>query len=233
MFNKNYKMKAFIINLSKIESSRSTALKVKEALDNFGIENELFEGSYGNETKKLFEQQRRQCYPWGVKGPDRPYSEEEKKGLAESPGIQGCFYSHYRLWEKCVELNEPILIFEDDVVFTRTFNPVDWQDVLIVVLGNPQKSEKYSHYLTNPQGEPRAEEYWQSSLPGTPGYAIKPHAAKKLVDTYRNYFLRSDNAVNKHFVKLQIHSHCMGRALVKDDGKKSLVRTSYWRKIKE
>lgn len=224
-------MKAFIIHLSKIECSRSTAVKVKESLDNFGITNELFEGSYGDETKKLFEEQGRKCYPWGVKGPGRLYSEEEKEGIASIPGILGCFYSHYRLWEKCVELNEPIMIFEDDVLFTRTYHPVNFQDVIILVLGNPQKSGKYMPFLTNPEGEPRAEDYYQASLPGTPGYAIKPHAARKLVNEYKNFFLKSDNAINKHFVKLQIHSHLMGRALVSQDGKKSLVRTSYWRKV--
>ncbi len=225
-------MKAFIINLSKIESSRSTAVKVKEALDSFNIENEFFEGSYGDEALAAFKAQGRQCYPWGVKGPTRLYSEEEKQCIEDNPGVLGCFYSHYRLWEKCVELNEPIMIFEDDVLFTRGFHPVEWKDVLILVLGNPQKSDKYMPFLTSPTGEPRAEDYYQASLPGTPGYAIKPHAAKKLVETYKKHFLKSDNAINKHFVKLQIHSHLMGRALVADDGKKSLVRTSYWRKLK-
>ena len=61
-------MKAFIINLSKIESSRSTAVLAKAALDSFGINNELFEGSYGHETKKLFEEQGRKCYPWVLMG---------------------------------------------------------------------------------------------------------------------------------------------------------------------
>jgi hypothetical protein len=42
-----------------------------------------------------------------------------KFSLAESqkmlrPGVLGCFYSHYRLWQKCIDLNEPIFIFEDD-----------------------------------------------------------------------------------------------------------------------
>lgn len=226
-------MKAFIINLSKIESSRSSAEKVKEALDNFGIENSFFEGSYGNETIELFKIQERQCHPWGVKGPNRLYSEDEIQSISNSPGILGCFYSHYRLWEKCAELNEPILIFEDDVIFSREFFLVDWEDVLITVLGNPQKSEKYMNLLTNPEGVPRALDYYQASLPGTPGYAIKPHAARKLVEIYKNSFAKSDNAINKHYLRLQIHSHIMGRALVKEDGKKSLVRTSYWRKLKK
>jgi GR25 family glycosyltransferase involved in LPS biosynthesis len=224
-------MKAFIIHLSKIQSSVETAVKVKDQLDKFNIESELFEGSYGDETQKLFKSQGKKCYPWGVKGPTRLYSEEEKENLANSHGVLGCFYSHYRLWEKCVELNEPIMIFEDDVVFTRTYYPVDFKDVLILVLGNPQKSEKYMPFLINPQGTPKAEDYYQASLPGTPGYAIQPHAAKILVNEYKNYFLKSDNAINKHFVKLQIHSHLMGRALVADDGKKSLVRTTFWRKL--
>jgi GR25 family glycosyltransferase involved in LPS biosynthesis len=226
-------MKSYIINLSRIPASLATATQVKQSLSELGIEAELFEGSYGNETKDLFAQQNRQCYPWGVKGPSRLYSEGEKNSIADNPGVLGCFYSHYRLWEKCVELNEPIMIFEDDVVFTRTYFPVDWEDVLILILGNPQKSDKYRPYLDNPVGDPKAEDYYQASLPGTPGYAIKPHAAKKLVNEYKNFFLKSDNAINKHFVKLQIHSHLMGRALVAEDGKKSLVRTSYWRKLKK
>ena len=216
-------MKSYIIHLSKIPSSLETALKVKEQLDSFGIDNELFEGSYGSEVKEMFESTNRGCHPWTFKGPSRLLSEESKKDLS-TPGIMGCFYSHYRLWEKCVEINKPIMIFEDDVTFTRNFIPVDWQDVLIIVFGNATKSAKYYHYLTDPNGEPRAEKYTQASMPGTPGYAIKPHAAKKLVDMYKNTFLPSDNAMNKSVIEIEVHSHVMGRALSSDDGKKSLVR---------
>jgi hypothetical protein len=74
-------MKAFIIHLSKIQSSIETAVKAKEQLDKFNIESELFEGSYGDETQTLFKSQGRKCYPWGVKGPSRLYSEEEKENV--------------------------------------------------------------------------------------------------------------------------------------------------------
>ncbi|MFT5716031.1 MAG: glycosyl transferase family 25 [Oleiphilaceae bacterium] len=36
-----------------------------------------------------------------------------------SKGQLGCYASHYLLWEKCVELNKPIIIIEDDVVFDK------------------------------------------------------------------------------------------------------------------
>ena len=227
-------MKSYIIHLSKIPASLTTALNVKEQLDSYGMESELFEGSYGNEVSELFKQQGRTCHPWTFKGPNRLLSLDEKIGLS-APGVMGCFYSHYRLWQKCVELNEPIMVFEDDVIFTRPYIPVEWDDVLITVFGNAIKSAKYYHYLETPTGEPRAEQYHQSSMPGTPGYAIKPCAAQKLLDFYKNTFLPSDNAMmNGYIIKIQVHSHIMGRALLKSDGKRSLVRGkhNFWDEFK-
>src|SRR5690606_11229242 len=32
-----------------------------------------------------------------------------------TPGEVGCFASHYLLWQRCVERNEPIIVMEDDV----------------------------------------------------------------------------------------------------------------------
>lgn len=229
-------MKAFIIHLSKIPSSLNTAIKVKEALDSFNIENELFEGSYGNDVKKLFEETGRTCHPHSFKGVNFLYSEEEKQNLS-TPGIMGCFYSHFRLWQKCVELNEPIMVFEDDVLFVRNYHPIEFDDVLITVFGNKNKSAKYYHYLTDPEGIPQAKEYWQASMPGTPGYAIKPHAAEKLINFYNkhNTFLPSDNAMMSALIKIQVHSHVMGRAMYSEDGKKSLVRgkKDFWGNFNE
>lgn len=37
-----------------------------------------------------------------------------------SKGQLGCYASHYLLWKKCVELNKPIIILEDDIVFDKT-----------------------------------------------------------------------------------------------------------------
>ena len=37
-------------------------------------------------------------------------------------GEVGCFLSHYGLWKKCIELDEPILILEDDAIVTDRFS---------------------------------------------------------------------------------------------------------------
>lgn len=36
-----------------------------------------------------------------------------------SEGAIGCYLSHYSLWKKCVEMQRPILIMEDDVAFAQ------------------------------------------------------------------------------------------------------------------
>lgn len=223
-------MRIFIICLSKIQTSLESAIKVKEQLENYGMSCEFFEGSYGHEVKQKYVSTNRRYHPWNFKnGPENPFSDEFRDSQ-QNAGEMGCFDSHYRLWEKCVELNEPIMILEDDVLLVRPFIPIDFKEVLITVFGNPTKSEKYYHYLTNPPEDCSAQPYYQASMPGTPGYVIHPVAAKKLVDMYKNSWLPSDNAIMSSVVTIQVHSHVMGRALVGSDGKKSLVRgkRNFW-----
>lgn len=35
-------------------------------------------------------------------------------------GEVGCYASHYLIWQKCIELNEPVLVFEDHVNIDET-----------------------------------------------------------------------------------------------------------------
>lgn len=219
-------MKCFIISLSKIEPSIRTALNLKKQLEDFGMNAELFEGTYGNDAVKLMEQEGRTLYPIGLKG---EIDLESKYGQKlQTPGVKGCFYSHYNLWKKCVELNEPIIIFEDDIVIRRPFIEIDWEDILIVALGHPSKSERWLHLLDEPTGTPEALQYKTPSMPGCCGYAIKPKAAKKLLEKFHNTYLPADNAIHRDLLTIQIHSYIMGKALLKADGKKSLTRTSFW-----
>lgn len=223
-------MKNFIICLSKVEASLKTATDLKNQLESYNQEVELFEGTYGTDAVKMMKDEGREVHPWGIKGPPAvPYTVNPNIGNHLSPGEQGCFYSHYRLWKKCVELNEPIVIWEDDIVLRRNFIPVEWEDILIVALGHPGKTEKYRHYLDNPLGEAIAADYYQSSMPGCCGYAIKPHAAAKLLEIYTNTYLPADNAINCYHVRMQIHNYVMGIALTKKDGKVSLTGSKAWR----
>ena len=222
-------MKAFIIHLSKIPSSLESGLRLQSQLADFGINSELFEGSYGDITKEYYYSINRLHHPWTFKGPD-VLLPEDFKNKQSTPGIIGCFDSHYRLWKKCVELDEPILIFEDDAHIYRNFIPVEWDEVLSLVFSHKKKMNKYIDYLESPTGVPAACNYKPASMPGNAGYAIKPNAAKKLVKMYKKSFLPADNAINCHVVKIQIHNYMMGKAIPREKtGKRaSLIRTNYW-----
>lgn len=218
--------KTFIIHLSKIPSSLESAKQLQQDLKSINIDAELFEGTYGNDTEEIFLNENRTVHPISFKGLgiDERYSNKAKR-----PGVMGCFYSHYRLWKKCLELNETICVFEDDVEIHRELIPVEFTDVLIITLG-ARKSEKYKQYLTDPTGEPQAEIYYNSAMPGTTGYLISPQGAKKLLDTYKETFLASDNAMNTMIVDIKIHNYLVGTANI---DKKSLTKASkFWKSFK-
>ena len=104
------------------------------------------------------------------------------RGLTQ--GEIGCFLSHYTLWKKCVELNEPILIFEDDVVpnhllnydYTKMIPSLMYGLDLLYLSYNEMNKEKAEHYpgsnLIIKPGYP----YWACA------YALSPNGARKLLD---------------------------------------------------
>jgi GR25 family glycosyltransferase involved in LPS biosynthesis len=121
------------------------------------------------------------------------------------------------------------MIFEDDIVFYRNYEPVEWKDVLILGLGKTTYlNDPYQQYLKSPADTPRAVEYLNSSMPGTCGYAIHPHAARKLIKTYKNYYCPSDNAIHKFVCEIECHTHIMGRHRTEEEGNCSLTRTKVW-----
>lgn len=221
-------MKSFIIHLSKINDSLRTAMNLKNQLDNYGMPAELFEGTYGNDAEKLFKKQNRVFDKEGFPSLEEAEKYEHKSSYS---GVKGCFYSHYRLWQKCIELNESIIIWEDDVVLKRPFIPVEWGDVLVLALGFKGMSDPYFHLLEVDE-EPKALDYNEYHVPGTPGYAITVAGAKKLVKRYKNSYLPSDVAMNKKVIDIKIHSRIMGEAII--DGKISLVRNlKFWSKFRK
>lgn len=249
-------MKAFIISLSQIPSSAESSQKVLKKLLEYGFDATLFEGTYGYDSQILYEQDNRRISKFGIKSerisvaefnreyPDIKLPPEQKfvtrrtqleeAGKMMRPGVIGCFYSHYRLWEKCVELDEPIFIFEDDVIFYRPYEPVDWQEVLLVCLGKQAHlHDFYSKKLYDPEGVPGTVRLHNTSMPGAVGYGLKPDGAKKLVDYYREEFLPADTAINQYVVKIECHTHLMGRAATDEDGKVSLTTSKMWSKNKK
>ncbi len=246
-------MKAFIIHLPEREHSMSHAEIMHKQLQDFGLDSHLHVGTNARTAMANVDKDQRILYPFSIKNRDltpdemqcyiRPELWEafnfghtwkvserhlvgEDAGKMSRPGVIGCFYSHYSLWKKCVELQEPIMIFEDDVKFYRGWMPVDWEGVLILSLGKSSfLNEPYKTYLENPKGTPQPMPWRQFSMPGASGYAIKPDAALGLCKAYRSYFYPADNAINKSITTLQIHNYILGRNTLPEEGNISMTRT--------
>jgi len=221
-------MLAYVIGLGQIPSSFESAVQVYNQLKEYGLDARFHEGTYGNHAQKIFDSEGRTLYHTSFKG--NPV-DDEYRASATRPGVMGCFHSHFRLWQRCVEINEPILIFEDDVIFERGWTPIEWEDVLLVATGKSvYKDEWYAEKLYNPTGTPHAVPLNRKVMPGAVGYGLTPQGAKKLTDFYKNYFAPADNSMNATVVSLQCHTYLMGRAAIDEDGKKSLTKTKMWDK---
>lgn len=93
-------MKTFIINLENAHARRE---HIARALSNTGIEFEFFRAiTPADNPQRLFA------------GFDRWTMWQETGRTRISASEIACFASHVLLWQKCIELNEPIAVLEDD-----------------------------------------------------------------------------------------------------------------------
>jgi GR25 family glycosyltransferase involved in LPS biosynthesis len=109
-------------------------------------------------------------------------------------GVVGCFLSHYNLWIKCLELNEPIGIFEHDVLFQKSFsNNIKFNEVLR--LDQLTKGKEHG-----------TGDWWE----GSHAYFITPIGAKKLVDWANQYGAwPSDVMIGTKVVKIEFDNNIM------------------------
>ena len=104
-----------------------------------------------------------------------------------------CFLSHKKAWEKCLELNEPVIILEDDAVINK-----HWDEEYYTSLIN-----KYNFiYLQKNENEPTEVISIDDKLeiPSYPynltGYIIKPSTAKVLLNNI-NKIIPADEYIPK------------------------------------
>jgi len=133
---------------------------------------------------------------------------------------KSCSLNHYRLYQKCVELNEPVAFIEHDSHCIGNWVGVEFDDVLVL---NPQsaiKKEVFKH-LWPKNSEPvkygvndinfvglhyrhDPEINGAQMIPGTAAYAITPSGAQKLINVYETVgWEQSDFIINTHYVRIQ------------------------------
>jgi glycosyl transferase family 25 len=182
----------------KKDDSRSEAFlaQTTDSAKKFLINVIPFEGVYTNLDKQLKKHELK----------INPLGEHKIK----TNGVIGCFLSHFKLWNKCLELNRPIGILEYDAVFVRPL-PNNILDNFTHYLNLDfsrhlyldSKEVDYTDFVLNDTRaisiEPLKETNVESKIrkpfkyinnnhiKGAFGYIIKPEGARRLVDASLNY----------------------------------------------
>jgi GR25 family glycosyltransferase involved in LPS biosynthesis len=103
-------------------------------------------------------------------------------------GAVGCFISHKNLWKKCIELDQPIIVCEDDINLDnkehirdikKSFNDIPDKAVFAALIHNPFKI-----FIPTKEGTKVVSENWKTlghDYTGTQMYYMTPYAAKTLL----------------------------------------------------
>lgn len=182
-------MKLFVINLEKALERRQ---RVTEKLAEIGMGCEFFAAVNGFEglPEELADK------------PDDEYR-IKYRGRPLTPGEKGVYASHYLLWKKCIELDEPIAIFEDDFLPTPFFHQV--------IAKLPELHEYYDYLRLEPQDTNFSNKMventpdgfqvvmWMDNAGGARGYSITPKAAKRFVEESETWLCAVDNFIGEPY----------------------------------
>jgi hypothetical protein len=152
-------------------------------------------------SQKLLQDCLDSCSKWGWSAEPFPATlgtavtaqHYERAGLYLNPntkiyqrkGHQGCFFSHWRLWHQCVELNQPIIVLETDAVIQGPLPTVD-------LSAGIQKFHRDRGTKTGTTGT------WSK---GAHAYAIAPDQAAALIQGIRETEVKpSDKCIGTRFV---------------------------------
>lgn len=119
-----------------------------------------------------------------------------RMGRPAAKGELGCYASHYLLWQKCVELNEPILVLEDDLVidtelFPKTVSIAKQHINSCGYIRMENADRNRLHYRVRQYEHQRLVKYLK--VPQcTAAYAITPSAAKAFLENSDHFYYPVD-----------------------------------------
>ena len=187
-------MKAFVITLFKnkysVESAQNTIKTARQMNDDLHIE--MVRAITPDKIKD-------NTYSYPKEGETKTYEGMTLTGYAttETDKKIACSLSHMHLWEKCVEMDEPIMILEHDAVFTRKFRLGKLLDAIedgdIVMINDPRGATRrgtvyheniirWDTGLNTIDGVNTSDENVPDGLAGNSAYIITPSAAKKAIE---------------------------------------------------
>lgn len=220
-------MKIFVISLKNSQDRRNNILN---QFKNLNIKFEFFNAIDGNNINEMREF-------------DKFYSKNLtlfKMGRGLSRGELGLFASNYILWKKCIEINEPIMILEDDIVILPNFN-----NVLNIISDLSQNYECFRLF----HGHKKLPKYilinkymrlFLGSIEMTCGYVITPLASKKLIAYSKTWSLPVDHYLDSywhHGVLLYALEHPIItidhtlKSVIDSMGQRFIKKKPFWGKI--
>lgn len=139
---------------------------------------------------------------------------------------KACFLNHMRVWEQCIELNEPVAFIEHDSFCINDWTNIPFNDVLILNAKSSCSQSIIQKNLKKCKHDPHVTLYpginmWRLPLhyrhgqqkpfpimmPGTAAYAITPRGAKKLLNYVdKTGWEQSDHFINTHVVNIQYYN---------------------------
>ena len=207
-------IKAYVIRIDGQEESVDRLKKSIEKTES-DIELNIFEGTtpktIESHLEKEFTSFDTNNYNWNwPKDPSENHM-DIKTGILKTAYVaanqekkEACSISHMRLWDLCVSINEPIIIFEADAVLTRKFDVSELEGYKLVGLNDPRGATRRAalfHQIVSStpdvQQAPRINEPGEMSPQGIAGnsaYYIEPDGASMLLEKVKDYGMWPNDA---------------------------------------
>jgi len=120
-----------------------------------------------------------------------------------TPGEIGCFASHYLLWQRCVERNEPMIVMEDDVDisprFVEAIKLLPGLDYLGYLRLSGINFPRNKIALTKLPAEWEIVRFLERPM-GTQCYALFPGSADKFIKNSARWTLPVDNYMDSFWL---------------------------------
>lgn len=122
-------------------------------------------------------------------------------GKMPTNGEIGCYASHYSLWQKCVDMGQPLVVIEDDAkicpnaiqnlaTVADKIQKYGFLRLESVIRGETILMEHDEHFRIN---------HMSDNFGGTRAYAVAPWAAQKLLDGSKDWSLPVDNYIGASY----------------------------------
>ena len=202
-------MKAYAIVIRDNEISQEGFRRLKESSVKVGnkFDIEEFEAVTPDRVKSLLLQYGvRWNYPWEGTVIDFASGLKKTAYQTKNPNARiACALSHYSLWKKCVELDEPILILEHDAYFIKRYDadPL-YMQLNILGINNPlgctRRAQQYYDAIVNINTFSTPvpwidEKNVPQGLAGNSAYIIKPAGASHMIQLVKEYGLWPNDAI--------------------------------------